>query len=259
MNRKGKGYLTIGEISKITGCHPKSIRYYERIGILTPAEIDPENGYRYYSTRQVHHLFAIKTCIHFGLPLKDFPKYCQNGTMYTGRYLEDAAVLTQQKIQELQSKLNYIRQLQGHIQHSDRLMAEKQILEQAQQERRFLIREISPDLGSQDLFQIFTAMYSDAYREHLPAELLCGRIARFRRGQLKTLYAAVLLSRNAGPTAGALTLPEGIYQSLYTITPDILQAPGLFSEENLLVLETSCTPSQYRESSPGYILRCIRE
>lgn len=259
MKRKGKGYLTIGEISKVSGIHPKSIRYYERIGILSPAEIDPENGYRYYSPTQVHHLFAIKTCIHFGLPLKYFPKYCQNGTMYTSRYLADAAAQTQEKIQDLEGKLAYLRGLQAHIQQSDRLMAEKQILPLEQRERTFLVREISPEQDVRSLFQVFAALFSETHQLGLPTAFLCGRIARFRQGKLEKLYAAVLLAKKPDQDAETLTLPEATCQALYTITPDILQAPALFSGENMLVLETSCIASEYQEGAPGYILRCIHE
>ena len=41
--------LTIGLFSKITNISIKSLRYYERIGIFSPAYIDEKTGYRYYS------------------------------------------------------------------------------------------------------------------------------------------------------------------------------------------------------------------
>lgn len=41
--------LTIGNLSKQTGVHIKSLRYYEQLGILRPAHTDPDTGYRYYT------------------------------------------------------------------------------------------------------------------------------------------------------------------------------------------------------------------
>lgn len=262
MTRKEKGYLTIGEIAKVTGIHAKSIRYYERIGILVPAEVDPENGYRYYSPQQVHHLFAIKTCIHYGLPLKDFPKYCHGGTMYTRRYLEDAAALSLQKIRDLENKLAYLQNLQSHIQQSDLLMAEKKILELEQPQRIFLVREISPEIKVHSLFQVYSAMLADASQRQLQTRHLCGRIGFFRQGQLERLYAALLLSRDTAPLSDTLTLPAAVYQSFYSEEPLLLQAPGIFQAkpdpgQTLLTLETACVASQYRQGSPGYILRSI--
>ena len=39
-----KHLLTIGNISKQTGVHIKSLRYYDKIGILPPAHVDRETG-----------------------------------------------------------------------------------------------------------------------------------------------------------------------------------------------------------------------
>lgn len=41
--------LSIGEFSKICQVSAKTLRYYDEIGLLRPEEINPENGYRYYS------------------------------------------------------------------------------------------------------------------------------------------------------------------------------------------------------------------
>ena len=36
--------LSIGEVSRMKGVSPKSLRYYEQLGILTPAHVDPQSG-----------------------------------------------------------------------------------------------------------------------------------------------------------------------------------------------------------------------
>ena len=41
-----QGYLSISDFAKLRNVHPKSLRYYERIGALIPAYTDPETGYR---------------------------------------------------------------------------------------------------------------------------------------------------------------------------------------------------------------------
>jgi DNA-binding transcriptional MerR regulator len=47
--------MTIGQFSMTTGLTPKALRLYDERGILTPAAVDPDSGYRWYSTRQVRH------------------------------------------------------------------------------------------------------------------------------------------------------------------------------------------------------------
>ena len=46
----------IGEFSKITQVSGHSLRYYNEIGLLNPANIDEWTGYRYYSTQQIPRL-----------------------------------------------------------------------------------------------------------------------------------------------------------------------------------------------------------
>ena len=71
--------LTIGEASALKGVSPKSLRYYERIGILEPAVVDQQTGYRYYGMNQMLDLDVIITCIELGIPLKTLVEYKNAG------------------------------------------------------------------------------------------------------------------------------------------------------------------------------------
>lgn len=46
--------MNIGEVATAAGLPAKTIRYYEEIGLLTPAR--GANGYRHYSDRDLHRL-----------------------------------------------------------------------------------------------------------------------------------------------------------------------------------------------------------
>jgi DNA-binding transcriptional MerR regulator/effector-binding domain-containing protein len=45
--------LTIGEFARITHLSVKTLRHYHDWGVLEPATVDPDSGYRYYTTDQV--------------------------------------------------------------------------------------------------------------------------------------------------------------------------------------------------------------
>ncbi len=70
-----KKYLTIGEVSRIMGVGIKSLRYYDRLNILKPAYVDPENGYRYYTREQLPTVDLIILFIDLGIPLREFDRY----------------------------------------------------------------------------------------------------------------------------------------------------------------------------------------
>ncbi|MNH86295.1 Multidrug-efflux transporter 1 regulator [compost metagenome] len=61
--------LSIGEFSKMCGVSTKTLRYYDEIGLINPEEINPENGYRYYSIRQLKKMLFINRLksYHFSL------------------------------------------------------------------------------------------------------------------------------------------------------------------------------------------------
>lgn len=45
--------MTIGDFSQATRLSAKALRFYHREGLLAPAAIDPDNGYRLYSPEQI--------------------------------------------------------------------------------------------------------------------------------------------------------------------------------------------------------------
>jgi len=51
--------LSIGEFSNICKVSTKTLRYYAEIGLILPDEINPENGYRYYSIEQLKTMLLI--------------------------------------------------------------------------------------------------------------------------------------------------------------------------------------------------------
>lgn len=70
MNTQTNGFMTIGEAASRSGMPPKTIRFYEEIGLIRPAERF-ENQYRAYSERDVHTLRFIHRARSLGFALKD--------------------------------------------------------------------------------------------------------------------------------------------------------------------------------------------
>jgi len=57
--------LSIGNFSKITKVSTNALRYYDEIGLLKPAHVNNDNGYRYYDTSQLETMLLIsklKSC-----------------------------------------------------------------------------------------------------------------------------------------------------------------------------------------------------
>lgn len=63
--------LSIGEFSKICRVSAKTLRYYSEIGLLLPDEINPENGYRYYSINQLETMLFINRLKSYSFSLEE--------------------------------------------------------------------------------------------------------------------------------------------------------------------------------------------
>lgn len=63
--------MPIGRFSRLTGLTVKALRHYSELGLLRPASIDPDTGYRFYTAAQVLRAEAIRTLRRLEVPLDD--------------------------------------------------------------------------------------------------------------------------------------------------------------------------------------------
>lgn len=67
---RARSDLSIGELSRRTGCNIETIRYYEQIGILPPA-LRRDNGFRRYDSGDAARLSFIRRARELGFTLDD--------------------------------------------------------------------------------------------------------------------------------------------------------------------------------------------
>ncbi len=67
----GPGLLTIGEFARRSGLSVRALRLYDRIGLLTPAEVVPGSGYRRYAGRQLYAGRLIALLRRLDMPLTE--------------------------------------------------------------------------------------------------------------------------------------------------------------------------------------------
>jgi len=69
--------LAIGDFSRMTHLSVKALRHYHDVGLLTPAEIDPATGYRFYEPGQVPIAQVIRRFRDLGMPLDEIREVLQ--------------------------------------------------------------------------------------------------------------------------------------------------------------------------------------
>jgi len=61
----------IGEFSKISGLSVKTLRFYHERGLLVPAHVGSDSGYRYYDLRDVERARVIVALRSLDFPLTE--------------------------------------------------------------------------------------------------------------------------------------------------------------------------------------------
>ncbi|WP_028465439.1 Cu(I)-responsive transcriptional regulator [Nisaea denitrificans] len=110
--------MQIREVEQSAGLPAKTIRYYEEIGLVRPNRQD--NGYRIYSTEDVHRLRFLQRARGLGFSIEDCRALL---SLYdeTGRESADVRAIAEAHLDEIDRKIRELkgmRQTLAHLVHA---------------------------------------------------------------------------------------------------------------------------------------------
>ena len=73
-----KKLFSIGDVARLFHLSVSSLRHYENVGLITPAYVSPDSGYRYYSAEQFEVLNTIRYLRTLDMPLSEIIDFLQN-------------------------------------------------------------------------------------------------------------------------------------------------------------------------------------
>jgi len=71
------GLLTIGAFARASLLSPKALRLYDELGLLPPAYVDPDSGYRFYEPAQLERARLVAWLRRLGMPLARIRAVCE--------------------------------------------------------------------------------------------------------------------------------------------------------------------------------------
>ena len=209
---KKENLLSIGALSKQTGVHIKSLRYYDSLGILRPAYVDPSSGYRYYSLQQIPVVDAIQLCVDLDIPLKQFTDYCMDGgsRIHYGKLIERGTILAKEKIQAIQERLVKLDKMRSEIQRSELIQRSDAMVRCSFPTMNLLLAPYPENDTETKVLALF-----HWGKLHFPGKAVAAHFADLA-GEL---YFAILQRAHNGEEDGVAARPEG-----WVARPNILLA-----------------------------------
>lgn len=160
-----KKNLTIGEVSKIKRVSPKSLRYYEKLGILLPAYTNKETGYRYYTVEQLLIVELIHICIELGIPLKNFKNYITpQEDIDIEKLVAEGSQIVNEKIRKLESQKQFLSNVFVHVQRTNIVKERQEPFVEAFPDRYFLTIDYDGDLAD---YKTVNLEYSKLFAQSL--------------------------------------------------------------------------------------------
>ena len=112
MNRK----IKIGAFSKLCRVTVKTLRHYEELGLLIPAEIDEWTGYRYYEVSQFQRMGLILHLKRLGLSLNEISEIVEQGNdRPTLDTIQQKIRTCEAEIERLLGRLKELRSLEEQL------------------------------------------------------------------------------------------------------------------------------------------------
>ena len=217
---------SIGEFSKINRITPKTLRHYDRIGLIAPAATDEWTGYRYYSADQLPAIRQILALKDLGFSLEEIRRIV-SGEADVGALLERREAELEREMRRNQSRIERVRAYLAMIHEGDAMTGDvtiKTLPEVTVASMRTTVPsydtffEIVPKMGEymehagaecREPAYCFTVFHNDEYREEDIDVEICEAVVEAREDSTEVAFKTV-----AGVPAAACLMHRGPYSRI---------------------------------------------
>jgi effector-binding domain-containing protein len=157
----------IGEFSKLSQVTVKTLRYYDKIGLLKPAEVDRFTSYRYYSADQLPCLNRILALKDLGLSLDQIARLLgeELPPEQIRGMLRLKQVELQEQLEEEQARLDRVERRLRQIEQEETMPTQEVVLKKMPAQAVASVRDVVPTLS--DLGQLFGEVFAHLGRHRI--------------------------------------------------------------------------------------------
>ncbi|MGM7680584.1 MerR family transcriptional regulator [Cytobacillus sp. Hm23] len=105
--------MKIGELSNITGVSERSIRHYEKQGLISPIRL--ANGYREYNQSAIEQVNTIQLYINLGLATKQISSFLTCVLKNKEEFCRDVLPIYKDKLQEINNQIKQLEMIKSNL------------------------------------------------------------------------------------------------------------------------------------------------
>lgn len=259
---KKRNLLSIGEVSNISGVHINSLRYYDKLGILKPAYIDPDTNYRYYTNAQIGIIEAIQMCVELDIPLKQYLDFTdhEGQTIYAEQLLDYGKAQAEKKIRAIRNGLERIKRLQSEIEHARLLSSSTQMMTFEVPKKKYFVIPLEGVPTDNDYMNIDRLRFIAADHGYQTGWEL-GLVYFFKADKIERYQFIEVVSGSKSKDDSIIIIPAGRFIAKVVTSDNIENAPCHFPEQfeqsgTKVVIETELFAGNININNMLFELKC---
>ena len=203
--------FTISEFAKLRNININSLRYYEKIGVLTPSYTDPKTGYRYYTPDQLSVLDAILLCISLDIPLKQLSEY-KDGNSYilNDKLYKTGKEVAENKIRQIQTELDKIEYTLRYLEVNKQYVDSQGIYTRPIIERTFVTLDYNGDLKDiRSIEEVSSELYAYAQKNNLSPVFPAGLLIHIKDTKITSQAFFEIVRKDFADESNIIKIPAG--------------------------------------------------
>jgi DNA-binding transcriptional MerR regulator len=155
--------LRIGDFSRLSRVSIKALRYYDDLGLLKPVQVDPDNGYRYYTVEQLPRLNRILAYKDLGFSLEQIREMLHEDlhpAQMRGLLRLKAAEI-QEQLRQDQTRLARLEVRIRQLEQEEVMPSYEMVLKSVQAQQVASVRGVIPSYDESE--PIFDRLFDEVY------------------------------------------------------------------------------------------------
>ena len=214
--------FSIGELSKYQNISKQTLIFYDKIGLFRPAYVDPNNGYRYYSSKQIDYLDTILIMKKIGFSLTEIREHMQH-------YNIDSSLITLRKqVTAIDRQIEELHLIRSRLLHRCTQMENAKIYKEKENAviiekidaQYILFHEVEQPYSLREISIATKKCFAGSFQKDLPIFFQCGVVVPFQRiieGRFTEAEFAFLPIEKTNQVNNIKRLPAGECVSIYHV------------------------------------------